>query len=258
VTVFSPKGGTGKSVLACNLADQLARTGRRVLLIDLDLQFGDVAIMLGLQPERTIHELLTAPGTLDAEKIAGYACRRGPRLDVLAAPLKPEDAESISDARIGELLRAARAGYDTVVVDTAPFFHGTVLTTLDRTDLLLTVTTPDVPSMKNVKLALQTLQLLSFDESRVRLVLNRANERVGFRASQVGAILELDVAFELPEDPTVSVAVNRAETAIEFAPSAPFSEALASLATAIRPGVARAADDQQASRRRRLAFGRRA
>jgi pilus assembly protein CpaE len=251
VTVFSPKGGTGKSVLACNLAHALART-QRVLLVDLDLQFGDVAIMLGLQPERTVHELLTAPGPLDADKIAGYASRRGPRLDVLAAPLKPEDAESVSDERIGELLRAARSGYDTVVVDTAPFIDGTALATLDRTDLLLTVSTPDVPSMKNVRLALQTLQLLSFDEERVRLVLNRASDVVGFRSPQVASILEHPVAFELPEDPAVSVAVNRAETALEFAPAGSFAAAVTELAESLG-GPA----PQARPKRRRLALGRR-
>jgi pilus assembly protein CpaE len=254
ITVFSPKGGTGKSAIACNLAVALART-KRVLLVDLDLQFGDVAIMLGIQPERTIHELLTAPGSLDAEKIAGYASRHG-RLDVLAAPLKPEDAESISDARVGELLRAARSGYDVVVVDTAPYFNGTALTTLDCTDLLLTVCTPDVPAMKNVRLALQTFELLSFDAARIRLALNRSSEHVGFRASHIASILEHPVAFELPDDPDVTVSVNRAQAAVDFAPAGAFSAALLELASALasaEPGHA-----ATPARRRRFALGRRA
>lgn len=253
-TVFSPKGGTGKSVIACNLADTLARQGRRVLLVDLDLQFGDVAIMLGIQPERTIHELLTAPGPLDAEKIAGYATRRGPGLDILAAPLKPEDAESISDTRVGELIAAARGGWDVVIVDTAPFFHGPMLTTLDRTDVLLTVCTPDVPAMKNVRLALQTLRLLSFPEEKIRVVLNRANEKLGFRGSQVASILEHDVAVELPEDQTVSIAINRAETAGEFAPASPFAGAIPSLVRALD---LRTSHSHSAPRRKRFAIGRR-
>jgi pilus assembly protein CpaE len=172
---------------------------------------------------------------------------------VLAAPLKPEDAESITDERVGELLRAARAGYDTVVVDTAPFFNGTALAALDRTDLLLTVCTPDVPSMKNVRLALQTLQLLSFDEERVRVVLNRASDAVGFRAAQVASILDHPVAYELPEDPSVSVAVNRAETTLEFAPTGAFAAAIAALAD----GLGGTASPAAAPRRRRFALGRR-
>jgi pilus assembly protein CpaE len=252
-TVFSPKGGTGKSVVACNLAVALAESGKRTLLVDLDLQFGDVAIMLGLEPERTLHDLLTAPGSLDAEKIAGYATRHGSTLDVLPAPLKPEDAESITDERVGELLDAARAGYDAVVVDTAPFFHGTVLAALDRTDDLLLLCAPDVPTMKNVRLALQTLELLSFPQERVRLALNRANARVGFRAAQVSSVLEREVELELPEDEAAAIGVNRGTPAVVFKSQSPF-------AVAIRGVVERLErrDAPAKSHRRRFALGRRA
>jgi pilus assembly protein CpaE len=253
-TVFSPKGGTGKSVVACNLAVALAAAGRRTVLIDLDLQFGDGAIMLGIEPERTLHDLLTAPGSLDAEKIAGYAAHHRSSLDVLAAPLKPEDAESISESRVAELVDAARAGYDAVVVDTSPFFHGAVLSTLDRTDDLLMICTPDVPTLKNVRLTLQTLELLSFSKDRLRLVLNRANARVGFRAAQIASVLEHEVAFELPEDELVAIAVNRGQAVVEYRPNAPFSQALS--AAAARLGTPAAAPAQPPARR--FALGRRA
>jgi pilus assembly protein CpaE len=236
-TVFSPKGGTGKSVVSCNLAAVLAERGQRVLLVDLDLQFGDVAIMLAVEPERTLHDLLTSPGSLDSEKIAGYAVRHKGGFDVLAAPLKPEDAESISDSRIAELLDAARTGYDAVIVDTSPFFHGAVLATLDRTDTLLMLCTPDVPTLKNVKLTLQTLELLSFSTDKVRLVLNRANARVGFRASQIASVLEHGVTEELPDDETVAISVNRGEAAVLFKPTAPFSQAVATLASHLGAGA---------------------
>jgi pilus assembly protein CpaE len=254
LTVFSPKGGTGKSVVACNVATALAQAGRRTLLVDLDLQFGDVAIMLGLEPERTIYDLLTAPGALDAEKIAGYASRHASGLHVLPAPLRPEDAELITDERVGQLLDAARAGYDVVVVDTAPFFQGAVLAALDRTDELLLLTVPDVPTMKNVRLALQTLELLSFAPERTRLVLNRSSARVGFRASQVASVLEQEVAFELPEDEAVAIAVNRGTPAVLFRKQSPFSVAARALAAAVETGAAPA----EPARSRRFSLGRRA
>jgi pilus assembly protein CpaE len=250
VTVFSPKGGTGKSAVACNVATALAAAGKRTLLVDLDLQFGDVAIMIGLQPQRTLHDLLGSPGPLDAEKIAGYASTYAPLLDVLPAPLKPEDAESISDARVGDLLDAAATGYDAIVVDTSPGFQGAVLAALDRTDDLLLICTPDVPTMKNVRLTLQTLDLLSFPADRLRLVLNRANARVGFRAAQIGSVLEHAVDFELPDDEAVAIAVNRGVPVLRHRSTSPFSEAVKALADALGAGAA------PARKQRRFSLGR--
>ena len=135
VTVFSPKGGTGKTVTATNLAASFAKNEKkRALLIDLDLQFGDAAIMLGVEPEKTIYDLVVAPGELDTEKLAGYIDAPRVGLDVLPAPLRPEDAELVTEAKIARLLEVARESYDVIVVDTSPFFHGPMLATLDRTD----------------------------------------------------------------------------------------------------------------------------
>ena len=109
VTVFSPKGGTGKTVIATNLAAALAKhDGKRTLLLDLDLQFGDAAIMLGIEPDKTIHDLVAAPGELDSEKLAGYTTRHASGLDVLPAPLRPEDAELVTEAKLARLLEVAQ------------------------------------------------------------------------------------------------------------------------------------------------------
>ena len=162
VTVFSPKGGTGKTVTASNLAAALAKQGRKTLLLDLDLQFGDAAIVMGLEPDKTIYDLVVAPGELDIEKLAGYTAKHPCGLDVLPAPLRPEDAELVTESKITRLLEVARECYETIVVDTSPFFHGPMLATLDRTDELLVICGLDVPTLKNVRLALQTLEMLSF------------------------------------------------------------------------------------------------
>ena len=162
MTVFSPKGGTGKTVTASNLAAALAKQGRKTLLLDLDLQFGDAAIVMGIEPEKTIYDLVVAPGELDIEKLAGYTTKHPCGLDILPAPLRPEDAELVTESKITRLLEVARECYDVIVVDTSPFFHGPMLATLDRTDELLVLCGLDVPTLKNVRLALQTLELLSF------------------------------------------------------------------------------------------------
>ena len=231
VTVFSPKGGTGKTVTATNLATSLAKHwGKRALLLDLDLQFGDAAIMLGIEPDKTIYDLVTAPGELDSEKLAGYTTRHASGLDVLPAPTRPEDAELVTEAKLARLLEVARESYDVIVVDTSPFFHGPMLATLDRTDELLLVCGLDVPTLKNVRLSLQTLDLLSFPPDRVRLVLNRANSKVGMKPKEVESALERKISFEVPSDRIVPLAVNRGNPAVMSEPKAEFSKAVRAMA----------------------------
>jgi pilus assembly protein CpaE len=234
VTVFSPKGGTGKTVISANLAVELAKgLGKRTLLLDLDLQFGDAAIMLGLEPDKTIFDLVVAPGELDPEKLAGYTAKHTTGLDILPAPLRPEDAELVTESKVGRLLEVARASYELIVVDTSPFFHGPMLSTLDGTDELLLVTCLDVPTLKNVRLGLQTLELLSFPHQRVRIVLNRANERVGIKHAQVEEALEAKVSHEIPFDRAVPLAVNRGAPVSVTEPGSDFARAVRTMAKSL-------------------------
>lgn len=254
VTVFSPKGGTGKTVVSSNLAATLAkREGKRTLLLDLDLQFGDAAIVLGIEPEKTIYDLVVAPGELDSEKVAGYVSKHPCGLDVLAAPLRPEDAELVTESKITALLDVVRASYEVIVVDTSPFFHGPMLATLDRTDELLILCGLDVPTLKNVRLALQTLELLSFPSNRIRYVMNRANANVGLNTREVEAGLKVKVSCELPMDTSVQTCVNRGEPVCVTDPRADFSKAIAALAKQVAP-VAPAT--KRTERKRLLSFAR--
>ena len=245
VTVFAPKGGTGKTSIATNLAASLAKhSGKRTLLLDLDLQFGDAAIMLGIEPEKTIYDLVVAPGKLDSEKLAGYITRHPCGLEILPAPLRPEDAELVTEAKLGRLLEVARDSYDVIVVDTSPFFHGPMLATLDRTDELLMLCGLDVPTLKNVRLSLQTLDLLSFPTARIRFVLNRANSKVGMSKKEVEGALDMKVAFEIPSDRAVPVSVNRGNPAVLGDAGSEFSGAIKRLAHGIvtpTPNAARKA-----------------
>jgi pilus assembly protein CpaE len=236
VTVFSPKGGTGKTVTSTNLAAAFAKfESKRTLLLDLDLQFGDAAIMLGLEPEKTIYDLVVAPGELDSEKLAGYTTRHPSGLDILPAPVRPEDAELVTESKLSRLLEVARESYDVIVVDTSPFFHGPMLATLDRTDELLLVCGLDVPTLKNVRLALQTLELLAFPQNRIRIVLNRANSKVGMKRSEVEGALSVRVRFEVPSDRAVPIAVNRGNPAVLAESGADFSKAIREMAKGLQP-----------------------
>jgi pilus assembly protein CpaE len=239
VTVFSPKGGTGKTVTSTNLAAAFAKfEGKRTLLLDLDLQFGDAAIMLGLEPEKTIYDLVVAPGELDSEKLAGYTTRHPSGLDILPAPVRPEDAELVTESKLSRLLEVARESYDVIVVDTSPFFHGPMLATLDRTDELLLVCGLDVPTLKNVRLALQTLELLAFPQNRIRVVLNRANSKVGMKRGEVEGALAVKIRFEVPSDRAVPIAVNRGNPAVLAESGADFSKAIREMAKGLQPAEA--------------------
>ena len=236
LTVFSPKGGTGKTVMSSNLATAFAKHGgKRTLLLDLDLQFGDAAIMLGIEPDKTIYDLVVAPGELDPEKLAGYTTRHSSGVDVLPAPVRPEDAELVTEAKISRLLEVAKESYEMIVVDTSPFFHGPMLATLDSTDELLLVCGLDVPTIKNVRLSLQTLELLSFPTERIRVVLNRANTNVGMKRGEVEAALEQRVRYEIPSDRAVPLAVNRGNPAVASDPKADFSRAVREMAKSLQP-----------------------
>jgi pilus assembly protein CpaE len=253
VTVFSPKGGTGKTVTATNLATAFAKyEGKKTLLLDLDLQFGDAAIMLGLEPDKTIYDLVVAPGELDTEKLAGYTTKHTSGVEVLPAPLRPEDAELVTEAKLARLLEVGRESYDAIVVDTSPFFHGPMLATLDRTDELLLLSGLDVPTLKNLRLALQTLELLSFPKQRVKIVLNRSNSKVGMKQNEVEGALGMKVRFEIPSDRAVPLAVNRGKPVILDEEGADVSKAIRQMAKGLFP-----VEQAKAARRRLVpAFGK--
>ncbi|HET8527964.1 MAG TPA: AAA family ATPase [Gaiellaceae bacterium] len=224
IMVSSTKGGTGKTSIAVNVAVELAALHLRTLLVDLDVQFGDVGIALGLErPEKTLYDLAATAGELDAEKLRGYVVRHPVGPHVLPAPLRPEDGEHVDAARVAAVLQVAREIYDAIVVDTAPLFDGPMLTALDRSDLLLLVSTPDVPSMKNIRLALQTLELLGFPVERVALVANRAGMAGGASTKDVATTIGREIKFVLPEDALVPTSINAGVPAVVLAPTSKFS-----------------------------------
>jgi pilus assembly protein CpaE len=247
ITVFSPKGGTGKTVLATNIASYLASKSRkRVLLIDLDLQFGDAAIMLGLDPERTMFDLVQAGGDLDPGKLVAYTTRHKSGLDVLVAPMLPEHAELVTEDRVVRLVEVARDAYDIVVVDTSPFFYGPMLALLGPTDQLLLLCGLDVPTLKNVRLSLRTLELLGFPPSRTNLVLNRVTPDVGLTGRDVEEALGVRVAFEVPNDPVVAPSVNRGAVPALKEADSEFALAVGRVAAALEPTLEAPAETLEA------------
>lgn len=209
VSVFASKGGAGKTTLATNLSVVLAAKGRRrVCLVDLDLAFGDVAIAMQLFPSRTIGDALSL-SRLDSTAVQSLTTEHSPGLDVIAAPVDPGTHESISAALIGDLLDLLTASYDFVVVDTPPAFTEQVLAAFDRTDHFVLPATLDVPSIKNLKLTLETLDLLSYPRERRHVALNRSDAKVGLSIADVEKTLQTRIELHIPSHRAVPASMNR-------------------------------------------------
>ncbi len=231
VTVFSAKGGVGKTTVATNLAAYLASTGARTLLVDLDLMFGDVAISLQLLPDSSIRDLVTMSGHLDIEAIHSVVTtHESSGLNVIAAPADPADADRVPSHAVIELLRVARSHYDFVVVDTPPALTEHVLAAFDLSDLTLLIATLDIPAVKNLRIAINTMDALgSSNESRT-IVLNRSDAKVGLKAEDVEAALKQSIAANIPNSLTVPASVNRGVPIVLDEPRNPVSIALKALA----------------------------
>jgi pilus assembly protein CpaE len=236
VTVFSPKGGSGKTVLATNLAVAAARSGQETLLVDLDLQFGDSALTLAVAPRATITDLAASAGDVDSEKLKAFVSR-DPRtgVDVLPAPQRPEEADMIGQAELAAILSVARNAYDAVVIDSGPLFDAAVLAALDHSDQLLLVSNPEVTSLKNVRIGLETIDRLGFDRERVSLVANRLGAAGGVGQADIEQALDAKIAFELPDDPEIPAAINRALPIVVADEDSRFARAIAELLQSVFP-----------------------
>jgi pilus assembly protein CpaE len=231
VTVFSPKGGSGKTVLATNIAVAAALSGVDTLLVDLDLQCGDAALALSVPPRATIADLAGSSGDVDTEKLKAFVCKEQQTgLSLLAAPKRPEEAQIVGQAEVGAILGAARDAYPALVIDTGPVFDAAILAALDRTDELLLVCNPEITSLKNVRIGLETIDRLGFSRDRVSIGVNRLGAAGGVTRAEIEQALETELAFELPDDPAVPTALNRGAPAVLADKDGRFARAVSALA----------------------------
>jgi pilus assembly protein CpaE len=208
--VFATKGGCGKTTTATNLAVVLHAGGaNRVCLVDLDLAFGDVAISLQLTPIRTLVDAMAMDGQLDETGVSGLLTRYRPGLDCVLAPVEPGDSEQIPGSLVADLLRMLRRMFDYVVIDTPPQFNEHVLAVLDEADHHVLLTTPDVPTLKNLRLTIDMLDMLSYPRDRRTIVLNREDSRVGLTVADVESVVKTSVTARVPASLAVPASINR-------------------------------------------------
>lgn len=250
ISTFSTKGGCGKSLIATSMATLLAQEAPDdVVLLDLDLQAGDAAVMLQLMPERGILEAADLGSGLDESALRAFLTRHDSGMQVLTAPPRPEQAEQITPQAVGHILQLLRSMFRWVVIDGPPFFTDQLLTALDHTDQVVVVTSMDVPSIRSLKTAMETLRELGFARERLRLVLNRADSKVGLTLREVERSLGTDVDATLPSSRDVPFAINQGVPVVLSQPKAPVSRALGVLLDTVRPTPAERR--QERSRRRR-------
>ena len=230
VCVLGPKGGTGKTLTCANIAVALASEGRRVAAVDLDLQFGDLGLALGLSPDRTIYDLVKAGGSLDSGKLDAYMATHPTGARVLMAPTRPDQAAAVEIDFLREVYATLRSSCDFVVVDTPPGFTPEVIASIDSSTHVCMVGMLDSLSLKNTKLGLETLELMGYEDDRIQLVLNRADTRVGITPEDAIAVLGRKPDILVPSDREIPRSVNEGDPIVVSKPRTEAARAFKNLA----------------------------
>jgi len=234
VTVTSAKGGSGKTVLATNLALVLNRLpDTKVCLVDAALQFGDVCLVLQLEPRFTMVNAAHELHQLDGELLDSLLTEHPSGLKVLGAPLEPAFADDITTAGLMQMLDILKENYDYVVVDTAAMLDELILSLIEKSDDILMLVDMDLPSVKNAKLALETLRLLKFSTANVKLVLNRSNSKSKLDNKEIEGALKMEIAASIPSDAVVAASVNEGRPVVETDPKSKVARGFESVAELI-------------------------
>lgn len=252
VTVLSAKGGVGKSFIASNLAVLLASQSEPVALVDLDVEFGDLGVFFQIQPKHTIDEAASFSGGLDGVALEGMLTQHESHVRLLAAPQEPGHADEITGDHVKSILELLAERYRYVIVDTPSSFTDLVLSAIDVSDVLPVVTAMDVASIRSAGLCLRTLEMLGVSATKVRLVLNRADSRVGLNLAEVERGLGTKVSVSIPSSREVPLSVNRGQPLAMADPRSAVTRAVNQLVKALKEP----APDQAGGRRSMLGRSR--
>jgi pilus assembly protein CpaE len=232
VTIMSPKGGAGKTMTTTNVALTLAAWNDpgRVVVLDADLQFGDVCISLQVDPRHTIVDVARDIEKMDEDLLDSLLATHSSGMRVLSAPLEPSLADEVSTQVVVKTLGMLKRMFDYIVIDTAPFLDEPVLSILERSDIVLLVVDMDLPSVKNAKLALDTLRLIKFPFEKMNLILNRVNSKARLDIDELERSLGLEVQAAVSSDKLVPRAVNEGEPVVSLYPRSRVARDLRSVA----------------------------
>jgi pilus assembly protein CpaE len=239
ITFYSPKGGSGCTTLATNLAVCLNNEDSSVLIVDTNLQFGDVSVFLNEQGKNSILDLTLRADELDPEIINNVTIKHAQSgIRILAAPIKPEHADTVSGEQFSKVIKFLREMYSYVIVDTSSSLTNITASAIDNSDLLILLTTQDIPSIKNSRLFLDEIDSLGFDRKRIIFVMNKFDKRIGITADKVSENLKQEITSIIPFEERVIVSVNRGIPFLLVDKSRPLSRAILSLAESVRNRIA--------------------
>ena len=229
--IFSPKGGVGCSTVAINLAIAMHKaTGAQVAVVDGSLQFGDVAVLLNLQANRTLADLAPHVDELDNDLLNHVMLGHQSGIKALLAPPRPEMADLIAPGILSKILDKLRHLYGYIVVDTQSTLSDATLTVLDTADRVVLVTTPDIPAIKNAKLFFEVTEALEYPSGKTVLVLNKYDRHSNIRAQDIQASIKHPVTSQLPLDErTATIAANQGVPLMTSAQSTPLTQAITAL-----------------------------
>ncbi|MDX1663801.1 MAG: response regulator [Candidatus Promineifilaceae bacterium] len=232
VTVYSPKGGTGSTVLAVNLAVAIADQGHRTLLVDCSLQFGDVAVMLNLRPTRTLVDLVERMTDLEMDLISSVVSEhKASGLRVLLAPNRPEMADLVTADSIRTVLQYVQDHFDYIVVDTHSSLDEVTLAVLDIAHQIILVAQPSLPALKNTSRFYDVAETLDYDREKITLVVNNVTNGVGISTKDIAGTLKRPVELAIPSAPrAVSRSIDQGQPLVLARHKEPVSSALISLA----------------------------
>ena len=238
ITFYSPKGGSGCTTLATNLAVCLNNEDTSVVIVDGNLQFGDVAVFMNEQGKFSILDLTSRADELDPDIVNSVTIKHSQSgIKILAAPMKPEQSDMVSGDQFSKVIRYMRNMYSYVIIDTASSLQNITASAINNSDLLILITTQDIPSIKNSRLFLDEIDALGFERKRIIFVMNKFDKRIGITPEKVSENLKQDIASIIPFEERVIVSVNRGIPFLLVDKSRPLSRAILSLSEVVKKRI---------------------
>jgi pilus assembly protein CpaE len=234
LTVFGTKGGTGKTIVATNVAVLAAKAGLKTALLDANVWFGDCAACLRVRPQRTLSDLAGIAGPIDESAYGSALTSHESGVRVLCAPNDPLEVDKLSGSLLTRVIQGLKRSFELTVVDTGATLDQFTLAPLSQSDIACLVTSLELPAVKDAKLALSLFKNLDLSADKVRVVLNRANSKVGFPPDEVAKALGRRVMAQLPSDVLVPRSVNNGIPVTLDNPKSKVSKQLAKLAEDLR------------------------